>query len=66
MATVGDIVKEFKKIYREYSKYEGKVSCALGGSFCQPISPSEYLLDDLRFFVLPIRRLYTISWKLQP
>ena len=25
MATVGDIVKEFKKIYREYSKYEGKV-----------------------------------------
>ena len=33
---------------------------------CQPISPSEYLLDDLRFFVLPIRRLYTISWKLQP
>ena len=24
MATVGDIVKEFKKIYREYSKYEGK------------------------------------------
>ena len=38
------------------------VSCARTGSFIHPIRPSLYLLLVRLSFVLPIRRLYTISW----